>query len=84
MDSRVFEKIRESLVEQRRNVEDWLENSAKEEKEIRLGPVPETSVQQHLKVLDSAVNKAEDKTLGICTVCHDYVETSRLEATTDC
>ena len=79
MDGKVFDRIRESLEEQRQNIEEWIETSSPEEKQVRLGPVQEDAVQKHLEVLDSAVQKAEDKTLGICTVCNDYVEVSRLE-----
>lgn len=79
MDAKVFEKIRDSLVEQRQNIEDWLKDSPSGEKQIRLGPVSEAAVHKHLQVLDAAVAKAEEKTLGICTVCDDYVELSQLE-----
>jgi phosphoserine phosphatase RsbU/P len=79
MDGKVFDRFRESLLEQRQNIEEWVENTSPEEKQIRLGPLQEAAVQKHLEVLDSAVQKAEQKILGLCTVCNDYVEMSRLE-----
>lgn len=79
MDDKIFGRFRESLVEQRQNVKQWLEKAPPEEKQVRLGPLDETAVHEHLEVLNTAVVKAEDQTLGICTVCDDYVETSRLE-----
>jgi sigma-B regulation protein RsbU (phosphoserine phosphatase) len=79
MDKAIFDRLRNSLVEQRDNIQEWLENTPAEEKQTRLGPFKETAVQDHLDVLDTAANKADDKTLGICEVCHDYVEPSRLE-----
>jgi phosphoserine phosphatase RsbU/P len=79
MDTKVFERFRESLQEQRQNIEDWLEQAPLEEKQVRLGPSNENAVKEHLEVLNTAVAKAEEKTLGLCTVCDDYVEMSRLE-----
>jgi len=79
MDKKFFGRFRQSLVGQRENIQEWLETTTPEEKQVRLGPLPETSIQKHLEVLDVAVAKAEDKTLGLCEVCNDYVEMSRLE-----
>jgi phosphoserine phosphatase RsbU/P len=36
-------------------------------------------VQVRLHTLDTALQKAEENTLGLCDVCHDYIEQSRLE-----
>src|SRR3990172_3968498 len=79
MDTKLFERFRDSLMAQRRNIKEWLRVSPPEEKQLRLGPVRETAVQEHLEVLNTAVAKAEDKSLGLCTVCDDYIEMSRLE-----
>ena len=79
MDEKLFGRFRESLVEQREKIEEWLQEAPVEEKQARLGPLDETAVREHLDVLNDAAVKAEDKTLGICTVCNDYVEISRLE-----
>ena len=79
METTFFEHIRENLLEQRRNLMTWLNTTPAQKKQIRLGPADEQAVQSHLQVLDTALAKAEDKTLGVCEVCHDYVEPSRLE-----
>jgi serine phosphatase RsbU (regulator of sigma subunit) len=79
MDKDLFERLRNSLLEQRDKIQEWLEESPPEEKQIRLGPLNERAVQEHIEVLDSAAAKADEKTLGICEVCNDYVEPSRLE-----
>jgi phosphoserine phosphatase RsbU/P len=79
MESTIFERFRTSLLEQRHNLTEWLHHTPAQKKQIRLGPANEHAVQAHLEVLDTALAKAEDKTLGLCEVCHDYVETSRLE-----
>jgi sigma-B regulation protein RsbU (phosphoserine phosphatase) len=79
MESAIFDRFRISLLEQRQNLTDWLRRTPASKKRIRLGPVDERAAQAHLQVLDSALAKVEDKTLGLCEVCHDYIETSRLE-----
>src|SRR5262245_5471291 len=79
MDEKTFDRFHDSLVEQSQNIQDWMKKAPPEEKEIRLGPLNETAIQEHLDVLHTAASKAEDQTLGICTVCNEYVESSRLE-----
>jgi phosphoserine phosphatase RsbU/P len=79
MDEKLFGRFRENLLEQRQNIKEWLENTPAQEKQVRLGPLDEVAVQEHLEVLNTAAEKAEEQTLGLCTVCQDYVETSRLE-----
>jgi sigma-B regulation protein RsbU (phosphoserine phosphatase) len=78
MDTSVFQSIRASLLEQRRNLTDWLSTTPARERQVRLGPVDERSVQAHLRVLDTAIEKTEDQTLGLCEVCHDYIEEDQL------
>jgi phosphoserine phosphatase RsbU/P len=75
----VFERVRTSLAQQRQNLATWLYNTPPQEKQLRLGAADEEAVHAHLLVLDSALQKADDHTLGLCEVCHDYIEPSRLE-----
>jgi serine phosphatase RsbU (regulator of sigma subunit) len=79
MNTRTLERIRGSLVEQRQHLTAWLYNTPPQKKHIHLGPADDQAVQTHLQVLDAALEKADDNTLGLCEVCHDYVEASRLE-----
>ena len=79
MDTEVFERIRVSLLEQRRNLADWLTTTPAWKKQVRLGPVNEQAAQAHLQVLDTMIEKTQDQTLGLCEVCHDYIEPDRLE-----
>jgi sigma-B regulation protein RsbU (phosphoserine phosphatase) len=79
MDTKILQRFRENLLQQRQNVLDWLRHTPAEKKQIRLGPTDEQAVNAHLQVLDTAIAKAENQTLGLCEVCHEYVETDRLE-----
>lgn len=79
MDTKILQRFRENLLQQRRNLREWLDNASASKKRMRLGPADERTAQTHLQVLDSALAKAENQTLGLCQVCHEYVETDRLE-----
>lgn len=79
MESNVFGNIRGSLLEKRHNLMEWFRTTPTQKRQVRLGPANERAVQAHLQVLDTALEKTATKTLGQCTVCHDYVETDLLE-----
>ena len=84
MDTTIFQRVRGSLLEQRQNLTDWLANTPAWKRQIRLGPADEQAVQAHLQVLDTVIEKTDDQTLGLCLVCHDYIEPSRLEMDYTC
>jgi sigma-B regulation protein RsbU (phosphoserine phosphatase) len=79
MDTKILQRFRENLLQQRQNLLDWLRNTPTEKRQVHLGPAGEQEAKAHLEVLESALAKADDKTLGLCEVCHEYVETDRLE-----
>lgn len=79
MESQLFNRIADGLKEQHRNLFGWLRDTPNDKRALRLGNRPEEAAQEHLQVLETAIQKAETKELGICTVCHEYVETHRLE-----
>jgi len=79
MEKQLFDRFANSLKEQHRNVLAWLRSAPQEKKALRLGSQTEKAAQEHLKVLEGAIQKAEAEELGRCTVCHDYVEPHWLE-----
>jgi sigma-B regulation protein RsbU (phosphoserine phosphatase) len=79
MDTKILQSLRENLQRQQQNLSDWLQRTPPAKKQIHLGPSDEGAAQAHLQTLEVALAKADNKTLGICEVCHDYVETDRLE-----
>lgn len=78
MDTTFLRDIRTRLVEQRQSLTNWLFTTPARERQIRLGPADEQAVETHLRVLDTAIEKTEDRTLGVCEVCHDYIEPDQL------
>jgi sigma-B regulation protein RsbU (phosphoserine phosphatase) len=79
MSDSAFDRVRTSLTTQRQNLVAWLDRTPAQQRQLRLGPAGEEAMQAHLHVLDTALEKAADHTLGLCEVCHDYIEPSRLE-----
>jgi sigma-B regulation protein RsbU (phosphoserine phosphatase) len=79
MDTKILQRIRENLLRQRQNLRDWLHTTPAAKKKIHLGPADEQVVEVHLQTLDTALAKADNQTLGLCEVCHEYVEADRLE-----
>jgi sigma-B regulation protein RsbU (phosphoserine phosphatase) len=74
-----FGRFAEVLKEQQDNVVGWLRNTPREKRAVRLGDRPEEAVNEHLRVLEQGIRKAESKELGVCTVCNEYVEPHWLE-----
>jgi sigma-B regulation protein RsbU (phosphoserine phosphatase) len=78
LDTNIFQQIRAGLQDQRENLANWLSTTSAPAKQVRLGPKDEQAVRAHLQVLDTTIEKTIDQSLGLCEVCHDYVETDRL------
>jgi len=79
MDTKTFQHFLENLRIKKQNLLDWLTTTPETKRRNQLGTADEQAVKEHLAVIDNAISKAENKTLGLCDVCHEYVETSRLE-----
>jgi len=79
MDASVFERIRVNLQEKRQTLQNWMQTTPPPKQEIRLGPADQGKIQVHLEVLDRAMEQASDQTIGMCTICEDYVDTELLE-----
>ncbi|MEJ2536246.1 MAG: hypothetical protein P8048_04210 [Calditrichia bacterium] len=78
LEDKVLEKFRSSLVNHRDELVQWI-NDKGTNKEVRLGG---TSVNDVLKVvseLKDTLEKIDQGSFGICEVCHEDVDTSRLE-----
>ena len=78
MKTDLFERIETSLEEKRQTVIEFIETATELEKQTCLGP-DENCLDTHLHVIDTSLEKIEQHSLGICEVCHEYVEASRLE-----
>ncbi len=73
----ILERIETSLVEKRHAVTEFLETASETEKEICLCE-DDHCVQDHLYVIETSLEKLEHQNLGVCEICHGYVEPNRL------
>ena len=69
-----LDTIQKGLVKTRENIYHWLEATPEEKQEVQLGSSDECCVEDHLKVINHALEKAEEGTLGICEICHEPVD----------
>ena len=79
METNVFERFRIGLKEKRQVLAEFLQETPAPKKQVNLGTAAEREVQEQLQVIDTALQKTEDQTLGVCEVCHGYVESGLLE-----
>jgi len=73
----IYQRIHDSLAEKQHNLTDFLDSASDEKKDLCCQEGVE--IQEHLQVIEDAIEKVEDGTLGICTVCHGHVDPGRLE-----
>jgi phosphoserine phosphatase RsbU/P len=73
----LLRQIQGGLAAKRQNLTEFLETAPDDQKELCCED--EHKVKAHLQVIETALEKAEDQTLGICEVCHGHVDPSVLE-----
>jgi len=74
----MLERIQISLDEKHQNLTEFLETASEEEKDNCLCD-DEHCIQEHLHIIETSLEEIENETLGVCEICHGYVEASRLE-----
>jgi phosphoserine phosphatase RsbU/P len=79
MDPDFFQRVESGLLEKQENLNQWLQETPTEKRQRQIGLQGEEPIQAHLEVIETAVEKAEEHILGLCEVCHDYVDPSLLE-----
>ncbi len=77
MATNIFQRIQGGLVAKRQNLTEFLESAPESKKELCCED--ERNVQAHLHVIDTALEELDEQILGLCEVCHDYIDPSRLE-----
>jgi sigma-B regulation protein RsbU (phosphoserine phosphatase) len=75
----VFERIREGLEEKRQTLADWLRATPAPQRQVRLGNAGDGAVVAQIQLIDQALDKANEGTLGQCQVCCEQVNTRLLE-----
>jgi phosphoserine phosphatase RsbU/P len=79
LDTTQFVHIRQRLQQKRQALSSWFSGAGENERHLRLGPADGSQFDQHLAVLDSALESAHLGTLGTCSVCHETINNGLLE-----
>ena len=78
MVTELYERIQEGLEEKQKETTEFLETAPDIEKDVCLGN-DEGCIETHLHVIETSLEKIDDHTLGVCVVCHGYVDAQLLE-----
>ena len=78
MKSKILDEIETNLQETRSNLLHWVEAAPEEKKFICCGE-DSTCIEEHLHVIDESLERIKEGTLGVCTICHEEVETQLLQ-----
>jgi sigma-B regulation protein RsbU (phosphoserine phosphatase) len=73
----LLQQIQGGLATKRQNLTEFLETAPDDKRELCCED--EHKVRAHLQVIETALEKAEEQTLGICEICHGHVDPSVLE-----
>jgi phosphoserine phosphatase RsbU/P len=79
MENNVVQVLKENLWQRKQNIADFLKKTDESTISTRIGPNKKTDIDQQLHLFDQLLQKVEDKTLGLCEICHEPVEAARLE-----
>jgi phosphoserine phosphatase RsbU/P len=78
MVTELYERIQEGLEEKQKEITEFLETAPETEKDLCLG-MDDECIEDHLHVIETSLEKIDDHTLGVCVVCHGYVDAQLLE-----
>ena len=78
MVTELYERIQEGLEEKQKEITEFLETAPETEKDLCLGN-DEDCIETHLHVIETSLEKIDEHTLGVCVVCHGYVDAQLLE-----
>lgn len=79
MEETTLHRLKETIAARVQNITDFITNAPADTVKLRVGPAEEQAVTEELTVLNSVLKKADEHSIGLCDVCHDYIEASRLE-----
>jgi sigma-B regulation protein RsbU (phosphoserine phosphatase) len=79
MRPKIYDQIEVSLVEKRQTLDHWQDETPPVKRQSYFGEAGETALQDHIHVIAESLEKTSDGRLGLCEVCHGYVDTQLLE-----
>ena len=84
MEPAVNKQLQESLKERRDNLTQWVGSTPDQKQQLALGTADPETMHTHLSVLEDTIDKASAGTLGICSVCNEYINAELLEMDYTC
>ena len=79
MEKNFLRQLKENLLQRKQNILEFLTQTAPETVRVRTGPANDEALGKHLHRIDTALEKVETGTIGLCEVCNEHVEVNRLE-----
>ena len=79
MNTDIVQILKENLRQRKQNIAEFLKKTPASTVSTRIGPNKTEEVNKQLHLFDQLLAKAEENTLGHCDICHEPVETARLE-----
>jgi len=74
-----MDQVQESLATRAEALRQWMGRASRSEKELRLGPAAAEAVVAHVAHVDQSLERASAGEPGRCVVCHDHIESRRLQ-----
>jgi sigma-B regulation protein RsbU (phosphoserine phosphatase) len=74
-----LDQLRTNLNDKKTNLTEWIETSKPYQKETNLGLASGEAVESHLETIETSLDLCCQEEIGVCTVCHDHVDTRLLE-----
>jgi len=75
----ILQELLQSLQNRHRDLKTWLQSSPASERQLRFGPARQSETLSQIPALDSALERAQENTLGRCKVCHETVDDHLLQ-----
>jgi len=79
MKNKFIDEVQTSLEEARSNLLNWVETAPEEKRQVCCGDDGETCIEEHIHVIDESLEKIKEGTFGVCTICHEAVESQLLQ-----
>jgi phosphoserine phosphatase RsbU/P len=79
MDNNIVQILKENLRQRKQNIAEFLKTSSASTLSTRIGPNKRDAINEQLHLFDQLLDQAENDAIGLCEICHEPVDTARLE-----
>lgn len=79
MKGQLYSEANTRLKQAQVNLSQWLETAPEEKRKACLGLQDVSCIEEHLHVIDKTLESIKDGKFGVCTICHEAIETQLLQ-----